>query len=68
MMKNKDVTLKTSCFLTVSKRKKAKRNERITDVFQSSYFYEEGIKNFLAAITEVANGGLRKRYIMSFRI
>lgn len=43
-VKNKDMTLNTSRFRTVSKRKKAEGIERITDVFQGSHFYEEGIK------------------------
>jgi hypothetical protein len=43
-VKNKDVTLNTPRFRTVSKRKKAEGNERSTDVFQGSNFYEEGIK------------------------
>jgi len=44
MVKNKDMTLNTSRFRTVSKRKKAEGIERITDIFQGSNFYEEGIK------------------------
>ena len=43
-VKNKDMTLNTSHFRTVSKPKKADGKERITDVFQGSHFYEEGIK------------------------
>jgi len=43
-VKNNDMTLNTSRFRTVNKRKKAEGIERITDAFQGSHFYEEGIK------------------------